>query len=309
MYTIKQAAVRSGVGISLLRAWERRYGVVHPVRTPSGYRLYDEESIARLRAMRRLVESGWTASQAATAVLDEATDRGTAALADAAAESAGRASPTPASSAAEQREGDLVAAFVEAAARYDEADIERALDAMLSRGSLEVVLDDRILPAVRGLGDAWVAGTLDIAAEHLASGAAVRRLAALFDLAGVAGAGPRVLVGLPQGCRHEIGPMAFAVAIRRRGVDVLYLGPDVPTASWVAAAIESEAEAAIIGVARLADVERAREVAVALSQARPDMLVGFGGAAAAQAAIDLDTIDLPGRGVDAAAVLAERLRR
>ena len=39
MYTIKQAAARSGVGVSLLRAWERRYGVVHPVRTPSGYRL------------------------------------------------------------------------------------------------------------------------------------------------------------------------------------------------------------------------------------------------------------------------------
>lgn len=309
MYTIKQAAIRSGVGISLLRAWERRYGVVHPVRTPSGYRLYDEEAIARLRAMRRLVEAGWTASQAATAVLDEATDRGAAALADAAAETAGRASPTPAASTAGQREDDLVASFVEAAARYDAADIERALDAMLSRGSLEVVLDDRMLPAVRGLGDAWAAGTLDVAAEHLASAAAVRRLAALFDLAGVPGAGPRVLVGLPPGCRHEIGPMAFAVAIRRRGVDVLYLGPDVPIASWIDAATESEAEAAIIGVARLADVERAREVAVALRQARPDMLVGFGGAAAAQAAIDLDTLDLPDRVVDAAAALAERLRR
>ena len=58
MYTIKQAAARSGVGIPLLRAWERRYGIVHPVRTASRYRLYDDESIARLRAMRRLVETG-----------------------------------------------------------------------------------------------------------------------------------------------------------------------------------------------------------------------------------------------------------
>ena len=69
MYTIRQAAARSGVGESLLRAWERRYGVVHPSRTASGYRLYDDAASARLRAMRALVKAGWAASQAAEAVL------------------------------------------------------------------------------------------------------------------------------------------------------------------------------------------------------------------------------------------------
>ncbi|MBE3074340.1 MAG: MerR family DNA-binding transcriptional regulator, partial [Actinobacteria bacterium] len=41
MYTIKEASARSGVGAPLIRAWERRYGVVTPTRTASGYRLYD----------------------------------------------------------------------------------------------------------------------------------------------------------------------------------------------------------------------------------------------------------------------------
>ena len=46
MYKIKEAAARSGVSVPLLRAWERRYGIVSPTRTASGYRLYDEDALA-----------------------------------------------------------------------------------------------------------------------------------------------------------------------------------------------------------------------------------------------------------------------
>ena len=52
MYTIKQAAIRSGLTIPTIRAWERRYGVVLPERTKSGYRLYDDDALDRLLAMR-----------------------------------------------------------------------------------------------------------------------------------------------------------------------------------------------------------------------------------------------------------------
>ena len=76
MYTIKQAAMRSGVDASLIRAWERRYGVTRPERTPGGYRLYSDDEIARLRAMRELIERGWSAAQAATAAASAGIDRG-----------------------------------------------------------------------------------------------------------------------------------------------------------------------------------------------------------------------------------------
>jgi DNA-binding transcriptional MerR regulator len=68
MYTIKEAAARTGVGAPLIRAWERRYGVVEPTRTASGYRLYDDATLGILIAMRSLVETGWTASEAARAI-------------------------------------------------------------------------------------------------------------------------------------------------------------------------------------------------------------------------------------------------
>ena len=49
MYTIKRAAEITGVPAATLRAWERRYAIIQPERTDSGYRLYDDES----------VRSGW----------------------------------------------------------------------------------------------------------------------------------------------------------------------------------------------------------------------------------------------------------
>ena len=69
MYSIKQASIRSGVSVPLIRAWERRYGVVSPQRTASGYRLYDDDAIGTLVRVRELTESGWTASEASRAVL------------------------------------------------------------------------------------------------------------------------------------------------------------------------------------------------------------------------------------------------
>jgi MerR family transcriptional regulator, light-induced transcriptional regulator len=288
MYTIRQAALRSGVDASLIRAWERRYGITRPERTPGGYRLYSDEEIARLRAMRELIERGWSAAQAATAAAAQPST------------ATAREVSFPASSPAGP---DLVAA----AARYDLAAVEDALDGLFGRGSFEAVIDDLVLPAVARLGQAWEDGTIDVGAEHLASSAVLRRLSALFDMAGVAGGGRGVLVGLPPGSRHELGALAFAVALRRLGVDVLYVGSDVPAASWVAAVAESAAQAAIIGVVTGADVTPAVQVAQALLAARPDLLLAFGGASAASPGVG-GALVLPARVVDAAQAIRGHLR-
>jgi len=308
MYTIRQAAARSGVSVALLRAWERRYGVVSPSRTPGGYRLYDDTAIARIRAMRVLVDSGWAPRQAAEAVLSGATVAAADGLDSEPASSMGtealpaRAGLAPASADFEP--------FVAAAMDYDVVRLETALDELVGRGSYEAIIDERLLPAVAALGTAWADGRLDVAAEHMASAAVQRRLAALFDLAGRTGMGHPVLVGLPPGCRHEIGTLAFAVALRRCGVDVLYLGPDTPVASWVHVAAESAAEAAVVGVPRRADRAAAREVVAALRAARPGLIVATGGPAAAPSrsgsntnAADPPEI-LPARVIDAAATVA-----
>ena len=158
------------------------------------------------------------------------------------------------------------------------------------------------------LGGAWADGEIDVAAEHLASSAISRRLSALFDHGGLPGSGPQVLVGLPPDSRHELGALAFAVALRRVGVDVLYLGADVPVESWVDAATESAAKAAVVGVVTPRDVSPAIEVANALRGGRPDLVLAVGGASAAGLSAIGDVTILPTRVVEAAEVLRGRLR-
>ena len=268
MYTIKEAAARTGVSIELLRAWERRYGIVVPSRTAGGYRIYDEGALARLRAMRELVDEGWTPSNAAAAVL------------------AGRVAPEVATipSLGPTAPGVLARRFVRAAASFDAASVETVLDEMMATGSFESVVEAQLLPALRDLGAAWERGELDVAAEHAASHAVHRRLAAAYQASARAdaGIGP-VLVGLPSGSRHELGALAFSVAARRAGVNVLYLGPDLPAADWVSTAARTRARAAVIGVVSEADVDAAVETARALHGDAARTRIAFGGREAATA--------------------------
>jgi MerR family transcriptional regulator, light-induced transcriptional regulator len=72
---IGELARRVGVSQDLLRAWERRYGLLEPVRSPGGFRLYSEADEQRVRRMQAHLALGLAAAQAARAALDEETDR------------------------------------------------------------------------------------------------------------------------------------------------------------------------------------------------------------------------------------------
>jgi DNA-binding transcriptional MerR regulator/methylmalonyl-CoA mutase cobalamin-binding subunit len=282
MYTIKQAASRSGVSVPLLRAWERRYGIVQPARTASGYRLYDDASILRLQAMRRLVEDGWTPSLAAVHIRDGDEDTVATILREAAA--AGSAE-TAADEAGTATREELAGAFVDAARTMDDDRLEAILDEMFGRGSFERVTGEHVLPAMVAVGDGWAAGRLDVAAEHAASGAVARRLGMALLAAGRPANGRgSILVGLPPGARHELGALAFATAARRAGLPVQYLGADLPVENWVEAARQTAAAAAVIGVVMEGDVESAVAIAEALRAARPDIVIAFGGHAAERVA-------------------------
>lgn len=279
MYTIKQAAARSGVPVQLLRAWERRYGVVEPVRASSGYRLYDEPAIARLRAMRHLIADGWSASTAAAHV-GQLDDAAVAALLQGtpsgrSVDTAGR-SRGGARSAGE--DANLTAELLDAAAALDEAALEQVLDDMFARGSFEHVASELVMPALVAIGDGWESGRLDVAAEHAAAGAIQRRLGGSFLAAGTPrDDGAPILVGLPPGSRHDLGALAFATAARRAGLPVRYLGADLPVADWLDAAGRTAARAVVIGVVTAADVDSARDVAQALRGALPALPIYLGG--------------------------------
>lgn len=284
MYTIKLASQRSGVSVPLLRQWERRYGVVQPTRTPSGYRVYDDAAIERLRLMRGLVDDGWAPSTAAKHVCE---------MADAAVSDA-RHDRSVADDDSSVDDRDLSEAFVRAAASLRVSAIESVLDDMFAKGSFEQVATRYVMPALRSLGDAWGDGSIDVAAEHVASAAVFRRLSVAYQAAARSDADrSAVLVGLPPGARHELGALTFAVTARRSGLPVVYLGADLPVADWLRSADHTGAVAAVIGVVSATDVKPAVDVATALGAAFPRLVVAYGGGAGGRVPDDAPGTRLP----------------
>jgi len=293
MHTIKRAAELSGLPVATVRAWERRYAVVAPQRTESGYRLYDEPAIRALAMMKSLVAAGWSPKQAA-----EETRRRLAASPSAGGVD-GQPDPAVATSGTD--------VFVEAAARLDAAALARLLDEAFARGSFESVVDGWLMPALRVVGEAWADGRISVAGEHMVSYAVQRRLAAAYEAAAHRAEGPRVIVGLPPGTHHELGLLAFAVAARRAGLATVYVGADLPAQDWAAAVAADGAVCAVLAVPTPDDLEALRVVVENLRENQPDLMIAVGGSMQDRSPADCLPLghDLSGAAARLAAALAQ----
>jgi DNA-binding transcriptional MerR regulator len=206
---IGQLAKQTGVSPELLRAWEQRYGLLQPTRTPGGFRLYSAVDEARVQRMQSLVSGGLAAAQAARLVL-----------------SGGEPEPRTDSGSAttlEEAAGNLSAALD----RLDEQAANSALDRLFTTYTVETVLQEVILPYLHSLGERWEAGEVSVAQEHFASNLIRGRLLGLAQGWGQ-GRGPGAILACVPGEQHELGLLAFGVALRRRGWRITYLGTDSP---------------------------------------------------------------------------------
>jgi methanogenic corrinoid protein MtbC1 len=188
---------------------------------------------------------------------------------------------------------DLVEAIRAATRVMDVAAMEQVLDEAFAAERFETAVSHVVFPALRAIGDDWANGTIDVAMEHVVSETIRRRMARFFDAAAVPGVGFEVIVGLPPGGQHEIGALGFAVGARRRGLTVLYLGANVPVASWVMAAEATRARVAVIGVLGEPDVAAATETIDALVSSTSRLTVAVGGRAARRVADQEGVIILP----------------
>jgi MerR family transcriptional regulator, light-induced transcriptional regulator len=201
---VGELARRVGVAPETLRAWERRYGVLRPARTPAGYRIYGRADEQRARRMRELIDGGWAAGEAAHVVTETA-------IVD--------AMPLPEGDAA----GELVAALM----GFDSAAGNTAFDRVFAARTLDAALRDVVLPALRQVGDRWEHGDITVAQEHFATELITGRLRGLGREWG-AGLGPRAVLACPSGERHDVGLLCCGLALDRRGWRVTYLGSDTP---------------------------------------------------------------------------------
>jgi MerR family transcriptional regulator, light-induced transcriptional regulator len=220
---IGELARRTGASPELLRAWERRYGLLRPTRSQGGFRLYTAGDEERIRRMREYLARGVAAAEAARLAMNaEAPRPGTATGRPAvpAAETATAAAPLQ--GAAEELAGALD--------RFDEEPAHAVLDRLLAAYRVETILRDLLLPYLHDLGERWAGGEVSVAQEHFASNLLRGRLLGLARGWGQ-GHGPTAVLACLPGEQHDIGLIAFGITLYRRGWRIIYLGPDTPIAT------------------------------------------------------------------------------
>lgn len=62
---IREISKITGVNSVTLRAWERRYGLIKPLRTSKGHRLYRAEDLERVREIQSWLSRGLAISKGA----------------------------------------------------------------------------------------------------------------------------------------------------------------------------------------------------------------------------------------------------
>jgi MerR family transcriptional regulator, light-induced transcriptional regulator len=210
---IGELSRRLGVSDHVLRAWESRYGLLQPVRSAGGFRLYSEADESRVRRMQAHLARGLSAAEAARAVLGE----------DIGAGHGWAAGPDRDASEA----SELPGALRQALDSFDEPAAQAALDRLVSDLSLTTVLRDVVLPYLTELGERWESGTASIAQEHFASNLIRGRLAGLARGWGN-GHGPRAVLACPPGELHDLALMVFGIVLNRNGWRIDYLGMNTP---------------------------------------------------------------------------------
>ena len=211
---IGELSRRVGVTPEVLRAWERRYGILSPTRTDGGFRLYGEDDEQRIRRMLQHLEQGLSAAEAAR--LARAEPR--AGLDPAAGTDDGSGAPTAAALGEQLRH---------ALDGFDDVGAHSVLDRLLGSYPLENVLRDAILPYLHELGERWAHAEASVAQEHFASALLRGRLLALARGWG-RGRGPHALLACVPGDQHDLGLICFGLALRAHGWRITYLGADTP---------------------------------------------------------------------------------
>src|SRR4051794_10117568 len=190
---------------------------------------------------------------------------------------AGRPAPAPALSPAAVRE-DLTAALDD----YDEPRAQAILDHALAAVTIDTLLGEVILPYLRELGARWERGEASIAHEHFASSVLRGRLLGIARGWGL-GMGPVAVLACLPGEQHDLGLIAFGLALRARGWRIVYLGSDTPLETVEEAGGRLEARLVVLTAV---SADRVRPHIAALGRLARHRRVALGGDAAADGALE-----------------------
>jgi DNA-binding transcriptional MerR regulator len=268
----------TGLSTHVLRAWERRYGVVNPTRSPTGRRLYSQSDIARLSLLKSATDAGHTISRLANLSRQDLQRlTGKSRLFPGSSGTGASTGQSVTLSAAEHLENCMQALY-----RLDGEALQRALEnSRIDLPRIEL-LTEVVSPLLSRVGDLWASGSIKIIHEHKVSFVVQGFLWEMLRTAPRNEVMPGVVVTTPLGQWCYLGAMMAAVVAADCGWRVHFFGPSLPAEEIVAAVREKGAAALALSITFRAEESFMREEFEKLKRSLDDdFMLYVGGRAAA----------------------------
>lgn len=258
LYTIGTVSKLTGVGAITLRAWERRYRLIQPVRKDSGHRLYTRGHIDQINRITALTQKGMRISQIRPEML--------------ASEAAAAVEGGPDADHWRDYLNGMLAAVID----FDEERLEEIYNEALSHYPIGLVTRRLLTPLLVELGLRWEGeGDGAIAEEHFFAFYLRNKLGARYHHRPRGNRGPLVLLaGLP-GEYHEFGLLLFALAAHEAGYRLLPLGANMPLGElWAVARKKHCAAIVLSGAVEPSKETLARDLPELVTRSPVPVLVG-----------------------------------
>jgi DNA-binding transcriptional MerR regulator len=209
-YNIKAVSTLTGIQPGTLRAWERRYHILEPVRNDAGHRLYTDEHIRKLKWLSEKVQQGFTISQAA-ALLDQH-----------------ETEPEQYAAAAEMSQHEALSEeLLQALLRFDEVKAQELINKAFALYTIDHVIIHILGSLFIRIGKLWEDSEITTAHEHFATSILRSRIGMVMHSFPHNGILPKVVAVCGPGEWHELGLLIFTLFVRRFGYEVVYLGANL----------------------------------------------------------------------------------
>jgi methanogenic corrinoid protein MtbC1 len=272
VYNLKAVLKETGISADTLRAWERRYGLPLPQRTPGGHRLYSQYDIETIKWLIARQAEGMSISRAVD-MWNEHHATGVDPLAGSASQAAASA---PAVFGIPETSLDaLRGQWLRACLDYNETEAEEVLNQAFAMYPVERVCTEVLQRGMSEVGQYWYENRASVQQEHFASALAMRRLDTLLSASPKATRKQTVLIGCPSEEWHTFTPLLLALLLRRRGLNIIYLGANVPSEQFEETVSAVGADLVILVAQTL--ISAAALHVTAQGMAERHTQVGFGG--------------------------------
>ena len=261
-FNLKAVLRETGLAADTLRAWERRYGLPTPQRTAGGHRLYSQYDIETIKWLIARQAEGLSISRAVDS-WNKQVASGTDPLAD--TFSTNIIVPQNVNSSTDNALDRIRVEWIAACMNFSETLAEQALNKAFAISPVESVCIEVLQKGMSEIGALWFENRACVQQEHFASGLAMRRLDALLSASPAPTRPQTVIVGCPPDEWHTFTPLLLSLLLRRRGLNVIYLGANVPGDRFAETALKVKANLVILVAQTLNSAAHLQHTALALS--------------------------------------------